>query len=125
MRGLLLSVALLAPGVAAAEVTLPSGQSVEPFDTLTEEQAGLSVLILRYVAPQIDRETGTVDVAAASLDLDHLCATDGLDLASDEIDQIVVTLMSQALPRGQTNPDVTQFFGLYSIEDGTCIWEPF
>ena len=38
-------------------------------------------------------------------------------------EQIVISLMDRLVDFGATNPDATQFFEAYRIEDGTCIWE--
>jgi hypothetical protein len=120
-----LALLLILTGPALADTVLPSGQPVEPLDTLTEDQAGETVLILRYVADGLSRELDDAQIEAAMADLDHLCATDGVALADDATDRVIVTMMSAPLPRGMVDPDVTQFFGLYSVADGTCIWEAF
>jgi hypothetical protein len=33
--------------------------------------------------------------------------------------------MDRPVPRGQTDPDATQYFGLFQAEDNTCVEEAF
>lgn len=114
-----------APACVANEIDLPSGQSVTLHDTIDEQHGGETWLILRYVAPEIG--TGLKQAAAAA-DLDHLCATEGLEQArgrANPVDQIVITLMEEPVPRGVAAPDTIQYFGGYRLNSGACIWEPF
>ncbi|MCK0167286.1 DUF6497 family protein [Jannaschia sp. S6380] len=79
--------------------------------------------VLRFIAPQIARDGGTVDPDAALADLDWLCRTHGLPIAAlpaARSDKLVVTLMDRPVPRGTTDPEATQYFGLYAIEEGEC-----
>lgn len=39
--------------------------------------------------------------------------------------RIVVSLSDRLVPFGQPDPEATQFFELYSLQDGSCIWEEF
>ncbi|EBA02334.1 hypothetical protein RB2150_16212 [Rhodobacterales bacterium HTCC2150] len=106
---------------------MPSGQSLEHFETLYEQQNGKKVLILRYLAPQIARDSGNIDAEMAEGDMDYICRSTGLRLAKLDGDtqEIIVTLIDQPHERGARNPKVTQFFKVFSIKDNTCIWELF
>ncbi|MEM9524083.1 MAG: DUF6497 family protein [Pseudomonadota bacterium] len=113
------------PVLAQPPLVVPSGQALTLYEALIEEQGDETVLVLRYLAPEISRAGGVLTYDQVTADLDHLCATDGLAAASRENQQIIVTLMDRPLPRGQTNPDITQFFAAYRRAGQSCIWEPF
>ena len=125
----LVPLALLAIAACRDEplpISAPSGQSITPHETLFEDQAGNTIGILRYIAPAIARDTGTINFAQAEDDLEYLCQRDGIDLVNrGKADQIIVSLIDQPSPRGETNPDVTKFIALFRVENETCIWELF
>ena len=124
----LIATLMIAPLPALAEtVAVPSGQPVR-FVEMLQDPNGSEGLTLRFrfLAPQIARDTGSVSIDAALEDIDSLCA----DFAAIEVanmrpqpEQIVISLMDRLVDFGATNPDATQFFEAYRIEDGTCIWE--
>jgi hypothetical protein len=39
--------------------------------------------------------------------------------------EIIISLSDRDVPLGQDDPDATQFFSSYQIEDGACVWEMF
>ncbi|SDZ52792.1 hypothetical protein SAMN05444004_11938 [Jannaschia faecimaris] len=125
-RNLTLAAALLAAcaGPSAAQSGLPSGQAIVLWEVVWErvDSTGTQA-ILRFIAPGIAREVGTVDVDAAFADLDWLCATHAVPIASlpaSHGDTVVITLMDRPVPRGETDPEATQYFGIYTIENGEC-----
>lgn len=122
-RALLGVLALAAQPVAADE--LPSGQALVLWEVVWERVEGAGTqAVLRFIAPAIAREGGTVDAEAALADMDWLCRTHGVPLAAlpaARSDAVVVTLMDRPVPRGATDPDATQYFGAYGIEGGDCL----
>ena len=116
---------LLAAAPAWAETALPSGLAVTAHDVLVERQpGGESWLVLRYLAPAI--AGGAIGYADVAADLDALCAGEGLagaETSEQEIAQIVIVLMDRPVPRGEPDPEATQYIGAYLIEDGECRWE--
>lgn len=126
IRGLIATLFLAAP---AAAQTVPSGQPVVLWQVLWERVEGQGTqAILRFIAPGVARDGGTIDFDAAQADMDWLCETHGLPVAAlpyARSDSIVVTLMDRAVPRGVTDPDASQFFALYRVESGACEAEPF
>jgi len=124
-RALGLIGAFLAAPAVAGEIIVPSGQLIVPFEVLSEDHGVETWLILRYLAPSIGDD---VPYAVAASDIDHLCATEGVeqaDLHGAPVDQIVITLMAKPLERGLADPDITQFFGAFRLVEETCILEPF
>jgi Family of unknown function (DUF6497) len=107
-------------------IAVPSGQVV----TLQEvvwNAPGVDGLTLRFrfVAPAI-APGGTVDFDAATADMLALCQTYALPRMADfgpSVQQIVISLSDRPVVFGATEPDATQFFEAYRVEDGTCIWE--
>lgn len=112
-----------------AQIAVPSGQPVTLQDVIWNE-AGPNGLTLRFrfVAPQIARDSGSVDAETASADMMALCNAFALPRIAElgpQPGQVIISLSDRALPFGETVPEATQFFEAFSIEDGTCIWEMF
>lgn len=110
-----------------APVAVPSGQDVRLQETIWNVPGpdGL-VTRFRFVAPAIARDGGTVDFAAASADIQHLCQTYVLDRVAGMVPppgHVIVSLADRELPFGEASPDATQYFELFRIENGTCILE--
>jgi hypothetical protein len=116
-------------GVPATAQGVPSGQPVVLWQVLFEQVDGQgSQAVLRFLAPQIAREGGSVGYDAAREDMDWLCETHGLPLAAlpyVRADSAVVEMTDRALPRGQVDPEATRFFEVYSLADGTCAVDAF
>lgn len=114
--------------VAGAELfPVPSGQPVTLQDIFWEEGDEL-VLRVRFLAPEIARDGGGVDYDTAAKDMLHLCQTFILpQLAeSDDVpDHVILSLSDIEVPFGEADPEATQFFEAYRIQDGACIWEIF
>lgn len=122
------AVGIVLAGLAAAPAdadALPSGQPIVLWEIVWERVAGAETqAVLRFIAPGIAREGGTVDAAAAALDMEWLCRTHGVPVASlpaASSDSVVVTMMDRPVPRGATDPAATQYFGAYRIEGGDCL----
>ncbi|MEM7642768.1 MAG: DUF6497 family protein [Pseudomonadota bacterium] len=106
---------------------VPSGQPIVLWQVLWERVEGQGTqAVLRFIAPEIAREGGSVGFEAANADMDWLCATHGLalsDLPTAQSDSVVITLMDRPVPRGTSDPQATQFFGTYLVEGGECLPE--
>jgi hypothetical protein len=108
---------------------VPSGQSVLLWQVLWERVEGDGTqAVLRFIAPAIARDGGTVGFDAAQADMDWLCETHGLPVAAlpnARSDAIVVTLMDRPIPRGRTDPAATQFFSTYRVQADSCVASDF
>ncbi len=116
------------PAMAQQILSVPSAQSLSKIEFLYEPhpEDGENWLVLRFLAPGISRETGTVSREESRPDMDYICANIGLKVATDmggNIDLIMVSLVDKNIKRGESNPDVTQYFTLYRIADSKCVWE--
>lgn len=112
---------------AAEAFVVPSGQPVILQDVFWEEGDSL-VLRVRFLAPQIARVGGTVDYETAAKDMLHLCDTyvkPQVEAGDDKPDQIILSLSDIDVPFGEADPEATQFFEAYSIQNGACIWEVY
>jgi len=133
MRGARIAGALaatLAAWPAVAQGPAPSGQALVLWEVLWERVDGADApqAVLRFIAPQIARDGGDVDADAATADIGWLCDTHGLPIATlpyAPTGSVVITLMDRPVGRGQTDPEATQYFGLFSIEDGLCVPEDY
>ncbi len=109
------------------EIPVPSGQPVFLQDVIWNAPGpeGLT-LRFRFIAPQIARDTGTVDYEMAAADMMPLCQTYALPRLGEfgpQPSQIIISLSDIAVAFGDTVPEATQFFEAFSYQDGTCIWE--
>lgn len=118
-------VAMLAATPAVA-LDVPSGQPVTLQEVLVDTVGGQDWLRFRLVAPEIARDTSRIDYEAAAGDMMHLCQELALpylqeyDLTGDVI---VISLADRETEFGVADPDATQFFEAFRIEDNLCIWE--
>lgn len=123
----LLGLILPLPAVAEEPLALPSGQKVTLIEALTNIPGndGLAVRY-RFLAPQIARDTGTIDADIAGADMDWLCNTYALPrlpLNGPQPAEIIISMSDMNVPFGEDHPEATQFFNSYGIEDGACQWE--
>lgn len=115
--------------VVAAQSLLdvPSGHNVTLHEALTDTLPdGQNVLRLRYIIRELGGEgAGYADVAD---DFQHLCNLQGIAIQQNEkltLSQIIVSFANKETEFGVPNPDATQYFEAFSIENDTCIWEGF
>lgn len=117
---------LLLSATSANALDVPSGQPITLQEVLVDSVGAQSWLRFRFVAPQIARDGGTVDYEAAAEDMAHICDSFAIAYAQEydlTADIVVVSLADRATEFGLADPDATQFFEAYRIEDGLCIWE--
>lgn len=123
-----LSLAFAAVGVTAHASEVPSGQPITLFEALIDEVNGQSWLRMRFVAPEIARDGGTVEYDLAGKDMAHLCTSVALPYAKEydlKPHTIIVSLSDRETEFGVQNAEATQFFDAFVVQDGTCIWEAF
>lgn len=110
-------------------VAVPSGQAVTLLDVIRSDDGALGpVLRFRFIAPQIADLAADDDLEAAGADMLHLCQSFALPRLAEfgaAPRQVIISLAAAPTPFGEANPDITQFFEAYRIENGTCIWEMF
>lgn len=120
------------PGDGAL-LQVPSGQELRLLDVIWNVPGPLGLASrFRFVAPAIARGAQNggvgVDFALAAADMEHLCQNFALPRVLAEAappGQIIISLSDRPVPFGEADPEATQFFEAYRVEDGTCIWEAF
>ena len=116
----------LATGTTVAQIALPSGFNAELLEGFVEIQPdGARWARFRYVMPAL--ADGAVYDKVQS-DFAVLCdstAVPMLDSAGEEVSQVVVSLMDKPLEFGQSDPGTIQYFEVFTIREGRCIWEEF
>lgn len=113
---------------AAHAEDVPSGQPVTLHEVLVDDVNAQKWLRFRFIAPQIARENGTIPYEVAEPDMEHLCQSTALPYMAEyelKADMIIISLSDQITEFGATNPDATQFFDAFRVENETCIWEAF
>tara|TARA_R110002012_G_scaffold106871_6_gene248284 strand:- start:9297 stop:9674 length:378 start_codon:yes stop_codon:yes gene_type:complete len=121
-----LALAFFLAATAAQAVDVPSGQPVELQEVLVDQVSGETWLRFRFIAPQIARDTGAIDSVQAGPDMAFLCeAVAAPYIAQYELagDVIVISMSDRRAEFGAADPDMTQFFELFRLNDNTCIWE--
>ncbi|MFY0635920.1 MAG: hypothetical protein JXQ91_19075 [Vannielia sp.] len=110
---------------------LPEGWAVF-HDALVERHLGIRDgederwLVMRYLAPQIARQGGTLGYEDVAAEMDALCNGEALATAKaheSPIDQIVIALMDRVVERGQPDPEATQFIASYLVTEAGCEWQ--
>ncbi len=108
-----------------ALIPVPSAQPVTLSEVLLDDAPGALWARFRFVAPEIAKD-GDPDARAA--DIDYLCtevAVPYLRLYEIAPERVVVSLSDRVLPFGSSEPEATQFFETYRVEDNACVWEGF
>ena len=121
----LLPALILAAGPALA-IDVPSGQPLELQEVLVDTIDEETWLRFRFLAPQIAGDAGTVDYETAAQDMAHLCDTLAIPYIADYAltgDVIVISLADRPVAFGEADPDATQFFEAFTVENGLCILE--
>lgn len=121
-------IALAVPASAVTLPPLPSGQDVSLIEILEDTAPGALWLRLRFLAPEIARDSGHVAHSDAVEDMETLCAEMAVPYVAERglsPEKIVISLSDRAVPFGQADAAATQFFELFRIENGLCIWEAF
>ncbi len=116
------------PGDGAL-IEVPSGQEMTLLDVIWNVPGpeGLATRF-RFLAPAIARDGGAVAFDVAQSDMLHLCQEYALPRVTGSLTlptQIIISLSDRPVAFGQSNPEATQFFEAYRIEDNACIWEVF
>tara|TARA_R110000787_G_scaffold162600_1_gene276011 strand:- start:30 stop:407 length:378 start_codon:yes stop_codon:yes gene_type:complete len=121
-----LALAFILAATTAQAVDVPSGQPVELQEVLVDQVSGETWLRFRFIAPQIARDTGAIDSVQAGPDMAFLCDTVAAPyIAQYELtgDVIVISMSDRRAEFGAADPDMTQFFELFRLNNNTCIWE--
>ena len=124
-----------------APLDVPSGQVVTLQEVIVDHAVpNAATYRFRFIAPAIARDGGGMDFETSIADMQHLCDTYALaqvaaaspapvaDTTPAKLPgtvQVIIAFSDMALPFGQTNPDATQFFMAFSVQDGVCALEPF
>ena len=124
-------IAMIAAGSAHAEqVPLRAVSSVEyaPHEVLFEpagaDETARKMVRLRLVAEELsDQESFGFE--AIESDFQALCEGEGLRIVAKfapNAREIVVSVASQAVPFGESAPNVVQYFDVFNVVDGACVW---
>ncbi|SIN80737.1 DUF6497 family protein [Vannielia litorea] len=122
---------ILSIATPACAADLPEGWAVF-HDAIVERHIGETEgdeerwLIMRYLAPAIARDGGTLVYDDVSEAMDVLCNGPALETARSHespIDQIVIALMDRVVERGQPDPEATQFIASYQVTETGCEWQ--
>lgn len=109
-----------------AELALPSGMDADLLEGFVEIQPdGERWARFRFVMPAL---TEGADFDSVQNDFAVLCdeaALPMLKAAEEEVSRVVLSLMDKPLEFGQSDPETMQFFEVFTIRDGRCIWEDY
>ncbi|RLK11154.1 DUF6497 family protein [Ruegeria conchae] len=105
---------------------VPSGQPVELSNVLLDTNPGELWVRFRFIAPNIGATVGRITYDVAVIDMEHLCQTLAVPyVAQHDLDpaRVVISFSDRPLEFGTSEPDATQFFEAYRLEQSQCIWE--
>ncbi|NIY78171.1 acetolactate synthase [Celeribacter sp. HF31] len=112
--------------VEAQDLTVPSGQPVEFFETVMDQPAMGLTARFRFLAPELPRYLKDLSYEELEADLSALCVGYALPrLGTPEPAMIVISLSEAPTEFGSPDPDVAQVFEAYRPVDGVCEWEAF
>ncbi|NVK46537.1 MAG: acetolactate synthase [Rhodobacteraceae bacterium] len=112
--------------VEAQDLTVPSGQPVEFFETVMDQPAMGLTARFRFLAPELPRYLKDLSYEELEADLSALCVGYALPrLSTPEPAMIVISLSEAPTEFGSPDPDVAQVFEAYRPVDGVCEWEAF
>ncbi len=134
-----LALSLTAPTMLAASqddwsegmsLTVPSGQTVTLLEINQQDgNQGGSAIHVRFLAPEISRNTGSIAFSQAEEDMAAICQDYVLPhlskITDTEPEQIVIVLADRWVEFGVSDMDATQFFEAFRPEDGVCVWDGF
>ncbi|WP_298257305.1 DUF6497 family protein [uncultured Litoreibacter sp.] len=122
---------LATTGMACAEqAPLRAVSSVEyfPHEVLFEPHGAYEAVRrsvrLRLVAEEIADQTA-FGFEVIEQDFQALCDSEGLRIIAKfapNAREIVVSVASQATEFGESVPNVIQYFDVFTVTDGTCVW---
>ncbi|MBT0956017.1 hypothetical protein IV417_01340 [Alphaproteobacteria bacterium KMM 3653] len=130
MRPLWLALAALGAGMPAQAQELPAGWA-QLYDVqfVAVSGGGVPALVLRYLAPEIGREGGSLSYDDVAPELDEICNGDGILAAASvaalgqPIAEIVVTVMDRPIEWGTADPEATMFREAYLLGEEGCQWQ--
>ncbi|MGQ0610125.1 MAG: DUF6497 family protein [Paracoccaceae bacterium] len=110
-------------------IEVPSGQEMRLQEVVWNAPGPDGAAVrFRFVAPAIARDGGGVSFEAAATDMLHLCQTLALPRIAEAAEmqgQIIISLADREVAFGASDPQATQYFEAYRVENGSCIWEAF
>lgn len=116
-------------GQVAGGQSAPSGLFYAPPEALFEPvgayDAARRLVRLRFVAPEL-ADTDRYGIAQIEADFQVLCDGFGVEIVAQSAPnarQIVISVSAEQVAFGETAPNVAQYFDIFRIEDGTCVWE--
>lgn len=128
MSSAAICVALASPAGAQGPA-MPSGLQPILEEVLLEEVGGEVWLRFRFTAEQVDpARDDALEFADIEADLALLCmglAVPYMERHAVAADKVVVSVADRFVTYGTTDTAATQFFELFRIADGDCIWEAF
>lgn len=117
---------LISPALANNLLPVPSGQPVELINVLLDNNPGELWVRFRFVAPKIGSTAGRITYDIAVIDMEHLCQTLAVPYVAQhalEPARVVISFSDRLVEFGTSEPDATQFFEAYRLEQSKCIWE--
>lgn len=110
-------------------IAVPSGQPVTFVEVISGQRGPQGVTErYRFIAPEIERDGGSVTFDQASADMHHLCESYALPRIANtgpQPSQIVISLADRPVEFGTASPAATQYFEAYNVNGKQCIWEGF
>ncbi len=114
------------PGIALAELAVPSGQPLVLDDVILEPDSGIARF--RFIAPRLGGQEQVLTYSEVADDFVELCVAYALPalLENDwQATEIIITLSAEKVAFGESRPDTIQLFEAFRIEGEACVWDQF
>lgn len=109
--------------------TVPSGQAVTLNEVIVDQPTPDNATYrFRFLAPAIARTGGTMTFETSIADMQYLCDSYAVQTLTAPLPaslQLIIAFSDMVFPFGDTNPEATQFFVAFSLQDGRCVMDPF
>jgi len=110
-------------------IALPSGVEPTLHEWLLDTQPNGDIYArFRFIAPDISRDTGRFTLPDLADDFQVLCdefAVVNIAAQPTPVDLVIISFSDRKVDFGYGDPDATQYFESFRLENGTCIWEYF
>ncbi len=109
-------------------IFVPSGKEVRFYEFVNSAPGDGLTYRFRFVSPALGADGAVQDPEITELDMAHLCheyAVPRLANTGPQPNRVVISMADRETEFGVANPQATEVFESYSIDDGQCIWEPF
>ncbi|EAR49496.1 hypothetical protein OG2516_00329 [Oceanicola granulosus HTCC2516] len=126
-RALIAGAAIWAAPLAAAEIKAPSGQVVTLYEVVLEDETRMARFLFLAPGIAVTEEAG-LSYGEVQADFPWLCEgviLPALSANAWSAAEVVIAMSDREVAFGERDSTATQFFEVFRIDEGTCVWAGF